>query len=139
MKRSDRDPAPESARAETRPESRPTPPEAQDLARAAARLTLTKRAEDVLILDLRDLGGVCDFFVLATGTSEVQVRAIADAVHEGLGGEGVKPWHVEGYEARRWILLDYVDVVVHVFHAKAREYYLLDKLWGDARREVVSD
>jgi ribosome-associated protein len=113
--------------------------DAQAFARAAARLTLTKRAEDVMILDLRGLDGVCDFFVLATASSEVQVRAIADAVEEGLKAEGVKPWHVEGYEARRWILLDYVDFVVHVFHAKAREYYLLDKLWGDAPRELVAD
>jgi ribosome-associated protein len=114
-------------------------PDAQSLARAAARLTLNKRAEDVMILDLRELDGVCDFFVLATGSSEVQVRAIADGVEEGLRVEGLRPWHVEGYEARRWILLDYVDVVVHVFHAKAREYYLLDKLWGDASREIVAD
>jgi ribosome-associated protein len=113
--------------------------DSQALARTAARLTLTKRAQDVMILDLRELDGVCDFFVLATGSSEVQVRAIADAVDDGLRAEGMKPWHVEGYEARRWILLDYVDVVVHVFHAKAREYYLLDKLWGDARRELVAD
>ena len=114
-------------------------PSAHDLAREAARLTLTKRAEDVLILDLRELAGVCDYFVLATGQSEVQTRAIADAVDEGMRARGLKPWHVEGYEARRWILLDYVDFVVHVFHARAREYYLLDKLWGDARREVVAD
>lgn len=112
---------------------------AQDLARVAARLTLTKRAEDVAILDLRELDGVADFFVLATGNSEVQVRAIADAVDEGMDALGAKVWHSEGYEARRWILLDYVDFVVHVFHAKAREYYLLDKLWGDARRENVTD
>jgi ribosome-associated protein len=113
---------------------------AQDLAREAARLTLTKRAEDVVILDLRALEGVCDFFVIATGHSEIQVRAIADAVEEGLReSRGMKPWHSEGFEARRWVLLDYVDVVVHVFHARAREYYLLDKLWGDAAREVVAD
>lgn len=111
----------------------------QHLARLAARLTLTKRAEDVTILDLRKLDGVCDFFVLATGHSEVQVKAIADAVEDGLRAEGQRPWHTEGYEARRWILLDYVDVVVHVFHARAREYYLLDKLWGDAGRELVAD
>jgi ribosome-associated protein len=110
-----------------------------DLAREAARLTLTKRAEDVVILDLRSLDGVCDFFVIATGHSEIQVKAIADAVEEGLRERGMKPWHSEGFEARRWILLDYVDVVVHVFHARAREYYLLDKLWGDAAREVVAD
>ena len=115
------------------------PPPAHELAQAAARLTLGKRAEDVAILDLRELAGVCDYFVLATGHSEVQVRAIADAVEEGMAAHGAKPWHSEGYEARRWILLDYVDVVVHVFHAKAREYYLLDKLWGDARREVITD
>lgn len=116
-----------------------SPPPAQELAQFAARLTLEKRAEDVAILDLRELAGVCDYFVLATGHSEVQVRAIADAVEEGMAKHGAKPWHAEGYEARRWILLDYVDVVVHVFHAKAREYYLLDKLWGDARREVITD
>jgi ribosome-associated protein len=116
-----------------------TQPSGPDLAQAAARLTLSKRAEDVAILDLRELDGVADYFVLATGHSEVQVRAIADAVEEGMSLLGAKPWHTEGYEARRWILLDYVDVVVHVFHAKAREYYLLDKLWGDARREVVTD
>lgn len=121
------------------PSPQESPRDTQSLARAAARLTLTKRAEEVMILDLRELDGVCDFFVLATGSSEVQVRAIADAVDEGLRAEGMKPWHVEGYEARRWILLDYVDFVVHVFHAKAREYYLLDKLWGDARRELVAD
>lgn len=111
----------------------------QDLAREAARLTLTKRAEDVLILDLRALDGVCDFFVIATGHSEIQVRAIAEAVDMGLRERGLKPWHTEGFEARRWLLLDYVDFVVHVFHARAREYYLLDKLWGDAAREVVAD
>jgi len=113
--------------------------EAQNLAREAARLTLTKRAEDVVILDLRELDGVCDYFVLATGQSEVQTRAIADAVDEGMRARGIRPWHTEGYEARRWILLDYVDFVVHVFHTRAREYYLLDKLWGDARRETVAD
>ena len=121
--------------------SRPAPSShnSQELAREAARLTLTKRAEDVVILDLRQLDGVCDFFVIATGHSEIQVKAIADAVEEGLRDWGMKPWHSEGFEARRWVLLDYVDVVVHVFHARAREYYLLDKLWGDAAREVVAD
>ena len=121
--------------------SRPAPSShnSQELAREAARLTLTKRAEDVVILDLRELDGVCDFFVIATGHSEIQVKAIADAVEDGLRERGMKPWHSEGFEARRWVLLDYVDVVVHVFHARAREYYLLDKLWGDAAREVVAD
>jgi len=121
--------------------SRPAPSSSnsQELAREAARLTLTKRAEDVVILDLRGLDGVCDFFVIATGHSEIQVKAIADAVEDGLRERGMRPWHSEGFEARRWVLLDYVDVVVHVFHTRAREYYLLDKLWGDAAREDVAD
>ena len=117
----------------------PAPSGSLALARDAARLTLTKRAEDVLVLDLSGFEAVCDCFVIATGSSEVQVKAIADAVEEGMAKLGRKPWHVEGYEARRWILLDYVDVVVHVFHARAREYYLLERLWGDVRREVVTD
>lgn len=121
----------------TQPKLAPRTP--QDLAREAARLTLTKRAEDVVILDLRELSGVCDYFVLATGHSEIQVKAIAEAVADGLREQGLRPWHSEGFEARRWILLDYVDFVVHVFHARAREYYLLDKLWGDAARELVAD
>ena len=112
---------------------------AQDLAREAARLTLTKRAEDVVILDLRDLDGVCDYFVLATGQSEVQTRAIADAVDEGMRARGMRPWHVEGYEARRWILLDYVDFVVHVFSEKARKFYDLERLWKSAKRLEPSD
>ena len=110
--------------------AQPTP---HDLALQAARLTLTKRAEDVLILDLRRLDGVCDYFVLATGHSEVQVKAIAEAVEDKLREGGAKPWHVEGLQGRRWVLLDYVEVVVHVFHEKTREYYMLDRLWGDAR------
>lgn len=113
--------------------------ESLDAAREAARLTLTKKAEDVLILDLSSVDAVSDYFVLATGNSEVQVKAIADAVEEGLSKRGRKPWHIEGYEARRWILLDYVDFVVHVFHVRAREYYLLERLWGDVRRELVAD
>jgi ribosome-associated protein len=115
------------------------PLESLEAARGAARLTLTKKAEDVLILDLSGVEAVCDYFVLATGNSEVQVKAIADAVEEGMAARGRKPWHIEGYEARRWILLDYVDFVVHVFHVRAREYYLLDRLWGDVHREIVAD
>jgi ribosome-associated protein len=75
---------------------------------------------------------VCDFFVIATGHSEIQVKAIADAVEEGLRERGMKPWHSEGFEARRWVLLDYVDFVVHVFADEEREFYRLENLWRDA-------
>lgn len=99
----------------------------------AAEAALAKKARDPVALDLRDLGGVCDYFLICSGASEIQVKAIAEAVEEKLRERGAKPWHVEGLEGRRWVLLDYVELVVHVFHEKTREYYLLDRLWGDAR------
>ena len=85
-------------------------------------------------LDLSGLDGVADYFLICSGTSEPQVKAIAEAVEDQLRAAGAKPWHIEGREFRRWVLLDFVDVVVHVFHEKTREYYLLERLWGDARR-----
>lgn len=110
------------------------------LAQSAARSALAKKASDLVLLDLRELAGVSDFFVIASGSSEVQVKAIADAVEEGLREEhGAKPWHVEGRDGRRWVLLDFVDVVVHVFHERTREYYLLERLWGDAKRIEIVD
>lgn len=104
------------------------------LARRAAELARAKKADDLVLLDLRPLGAVTDFFLLASGASEVQVKAIAEHIEETLSAEGVRPWHTEGMENRRWILLDYVDVVVHVFHHETRSYYLLERLWGDAGR-----
>ena len=94
---------------------------------------MAKKARAPIALDLRDLEGVCDYFFICSGQSEVQVKAIAEHVEDKLREHGVRPWHVEGLEGRRWVLLDYVEVVVHVFHEKTREYYMLDRLWGDAR------
>lgn len=99
----------------------------------AAETALSKKARDLVALDLRELNGVADYFLICSGTSEVQVKAIAEAVDEKLRESGAKPWHVEGFEGRRWVLLDFVEVVVHIFHQKTREYYMLDRLWGDAR------
>jgi ribosome-associated protein len=99
----------------------------------AAEAALSKKAADLTALDLRDLDGVCDYFLLCSASSEVQVKAVAEAVEEKLREQGYRPWHVEGREGRRWVLLDYVEFVVHVFHEKTREYYMLDRLWGDAR------
>jgi ribosome-associated protein len=100
---------------------------------AAARAAHARKARDLVALDLRELGGVCDYFLICSGSSEVQVKAIAEHVEEALREAGARPWHIEGFEGRRWILLDYVEVVVHVFHERTREYYMLDRLWGDAR------
>ena len=107
---------------------------APDLLRVAAEAAASKKAIDLVGLDLSGLDGVADYFLICSGSSEPQVKAIAEAVEEKLRERGAKPWHVEGREFRRWVLLDFVDVVVHVFHEKTREYYLLERLWGDARR-----
>jgi ribosome-associated protein len=104
------------------------------LLRAAAAAAAAKKATDPVALDLRSVAGVADYFLICSGSSEVQVKAIAEAVEEKLTEQDAKPWHVEGLDGRRWVLLDYVDVVVHVFHEKTREYYLLERLWGDASK-----
>jgi ribosome-associated protein len=111
----------------------------RQLALQAARLALSKKAEDVLLIDLRAVTNFTDFFVVCTGHSDAQLRAIADAVVEGLAAAKHKVWHAEGYEVRSWILLDYVLVVVHLFLPETRQYYALEKLWGDAHMETVSD
>ncbi len=105
-----------------------------DVLRLAAEAAVAKKARDPLALDLKGLEGVCDYFFLCSCTSEPQVRAVAEHIEDVLREHGVRPWHIEGREGRRWVLLDYVHVVVHVFHEKTRDYYLLDRLWGDARR-----
>ena len=115
-----------------RPRPAGEPPGAQ-LLRDAAGAALAKKAHDLVALDLRELGAVCDYFLLCSASSEVQVKAVAEHVEEVLREKGRRPWHVEGLEGRRWVLLDYVEVVVHVFLDRTREYYLLDRLWGDAR------
>jgi ribosome-associated protein len=111
----------------------------KDLADRAARFALEKKARDVLVLDLRREASVCDYFVIATGESEPQVEAIAERVEAGLVAAGERPWHVEGRRGKTWVLLDYVDVVVHVFLERTRETYMLERLWGDAPRESVGD
>jgi ribosome-associated protein len=119
---------------------RKSDPEAEHLLVRAAELALERKAENVLSLDLRGISTAADFFLIATGNSDVQVRAIADNIVDELRKEGVKAGHMEGMSAGRWVLLDYFDVVVHVFHPSARDFYQLEELWGDApRREFSGD
>ncbi len=101
------------------------------LMKTAAEAAQGKKAEQIVGLDLTSLEGVADYFLICSGSSEPQVKAIAEAIEEKLRLAGARPWHVED-GSRRWVLMDYVDVVVHVFHEKTREYYLLERLWGDA-------
>lgn len=104
----------------------------------AAELALDRKATDVTALDLRGVSSATDFFLLATGNSDIQVRAIAEHVMEGMKTHGVRPLHVEGMDRARWVLMDYVDLVVHVFHPSAREFYQLENLWGDAPTRLFS-
>ena len=104
------------------------------LAELAAHAALARKAEDVLVLDLRGRSDVADFFVLCTGQSDVQADAIGRGIADDLAAAGHKPLHTEGSAKSTWILLDFVDVVVHVMQPRAREYYRLERLWSDAGR-----
>lgn len=110
-----------------------------DLARYIAELTLSKKAEDVTVLNMAAVSAFTDYFIICHGNGELHVKAICDAVEEGLIEKGIKTWHREGYENRKWVLLDYVDVVCHVFDREARSYYRLEDLWGDAEKELIRD
>lgn len=106
-----------------------------DLAVAAARAADDKGASDVVILEVGPMLGICEYFVVASALNDRQVKAVTDAVEERLRTEHArKPRSVEGADARRWVLLDYGDLVVHVFHADERGYYRIERLYGDAAR-----
>lgn len=105
-----------------------------EFAKEAARIAEDMRAEEVIILDLRGLSSVADFFVIGTGTSDRQMRAIADEIEEYGRSAGQKPYGLSGYDSPTWLLLDYVDVVIHLFDPAKRRYYDLELLWGDAPR-----
>lgn len=118
------------------PRARKSREDGSDVVDRAAELALERKAEDVMALDLRGISTATDFFLLATGNSDIQVRAISENIIEEMKKEGVRPNHVEGIQGGRWVLIDYIDVVVHVFHPSAREFYHLEELWGDAPRRV---
>ena len=116
------------------------PLKAPDLTGEVARaldLAADRKARDLTVLDLRGLSTATDFFIVATGTSDTHVRSIADYVIEELKKEKVRPSHVEGLQGGRWVLIDYIDFVVHVFHPAARDFYELERLWGDAPSLVL--
>jgi ribosome-associated protein len=105
----------------------------------AVRAALDKKAMDVVVLDLRQTPAFTDFFVLCSGQNQRQVKAIADAVEETLRAAKVRPAHVEGYDRAEWVLMDFFTFIVHVFTPQTREFYSLERLWGDAQRIEVSD
>jgi ribosome-associated protein len=108
----------------------------REQAAAAAAEAVERKGTDVTLLDLQGLTTATDWFVLVSGESDIQVRSIAERIEERLAKDfDARPWHVEGLKQTRWVLLDYVDFVVHVFHREARSFYDLDRLWGDAPAE----
>lgn len=113
--------------------------ESKDFAERIASLILSKKGYDVHILDLRELSSIADYFVICSADADVQVKAIADEVDDKLRDIGIKSSFKEGYNTLNWVLLDYFDVVVHIFHKDSREFYNLEKLWGDAPVEIVED
>ena len=93
-----------------------------------------KKADDVVLLDLRKAAGFADYFLICSGGNPRQIRAIADGIMEALAADGVKPAHVEGYQRSEWILLDYFDFIVHIFAREPRVFYDLERLWGNAEQ-----
>lgn len=122
-----------------------TPKPKAKRARVPAAITATvaamrdKKADDVLVLDLRQADAFTDFFIVATGQNRRQTQAIADAVEAALRARKQRPTHVEGYERGEWVLLDYFDFVVHVFTPAARGFYGLDRLWGNATPVAIPE
>jgi ribosome-associated protein len=109
-------------------------PGSREIAAAAARAAADKQAQDVVVLDVHELIVITDFFVLCTGTSDRHVKTVVEEVEKALRDLGTKPVRREGEQEARWVLLDYVDVVVHVFAPAERDFYDLERLWRDAPR-----
>jgi ribosome-associated protein len=110
---------------------------AEQIAQAAARAASDLKATDLIVLDLRGVTDVTDFFVIASGTSDTHVRSVAEHISAELKKQGVQTHHAEGLQQGRWALLDFVDCVVHVFHPTLRQFYQLERLWGDASPVAV--
>jgi ribosome-associated protein len=109
------------------------PSPGEPIARKAAALAADLKATDIVVLDLRGVTDMTDYFVIASGTSDTHVRAIADNIEAGLKASGVSTTMTEGLTQGRWAVLDYMDCVVHVFHPTLRQFYQLERLWGDAK------
>jgi ribosome-associated protein len=113
--------------------------EAFEKVKICGMLAEEKKAEDVVIMELNDLTDVADYFLVASGTSERHVRTIADSVETGMKERGVKPYAVEGHRNGRWVIIDYQNVIVHIFLEQLRELYDLESLWIEAKRYRIEN
>jgi len=110
--------------------------DAADIARAAVDAAANKKAEDVLLLDIRDSTSMADYFVICSASTDRQVKAVVEGIEEALREEGVRPVHVEGEQGSGWVLVDFGDVVCHIFKPAERDYYRLEDLWEGAKTLV---
>ena len=108
-------------------------------AQRISELMLDKKAIDILIIDVRKITTLTDYFVICTSESEPQTRAITDHINITMNKEGLKSWHIEGYQHLQWVLVDYVNIVVHIFSKDAREYYEFERLWADGNITKVKE
>lgn len=108
--------------------------ESFEVAKSAARLLDEKKAEHISVIKIDDISSLCDYFVIATGRGSTHVRSLSDEVEEKLKQQGVEPMRIEGYRSDNWVLMDYTNVVVHVFTQEARDFYDLDRLWADGTK-----
>jgi ribosome-associated protein len=106
------------------------------LAKAAVDVASDKKASDIILLDIRDVSTIADYFVICSGNNTRQIRAIAESIDEELEKQGAKVLHREGATESGWLLLDFGDIIVHIFGAKEREYYRLERLWSEAKTVV---
>ena len=108
------------------------PSNGRTIAEIAANAAYDRKALDIVVLDLKGLSSLTDYFVICSGNSDTHVQGIAEIIEESLDEKKVRIWHREGEKRSTWILLDYIDVIVHIFTKEAREFYSLERLWGDA-------
>ncbi len=108
-------------------------------AKETAKILSEKKGLDIKVIEISDVSVIADYMVIATGNSSTHVKALADEVEEQLDDMGVSVSHIEGYRSNSWILLDYIDIIVHVFSNEAREYYDLERLWEDGTDVDISD
>ena len=112
---------------------------ALEKARKMAAIFDSKKAVDIAVMDIGKLTTLGDYFVIASGTSNTQVKALVDEIDKQFGAMGIEPSRIEGYQTSAWVLMDYGDVIVHVFYQETREFYALERLWGDAPKVDISD
>ncbi|MFP4016898.1 MAG: ribosome silencing factor [Halanaerobiaceae bacterium] len=106
----------------------------KEIALAAAEAADDKKASDIEVLDVKELTVIADYFVICSGNSETQVKAIARGIEDSLSEKDIEPRKIAGMGEARWVLMDYADIIVHVFHKDEREFYELDRLWADAEK-----